>query len=195
MSCRQAFADLKETSILISSLPEIPVPAGFREELHERLIQVNQEMYPRKEGGFGVILRFFKSYRLAPALLIVFFCFIAYGFSILHKNTITSDQAPAAMNVEIAMEKAEDLSAMKQAEVFSAMEQPESRSPMEQEETQPVKEQADDQAAMGAGEMSVNQSEESRSPLNRNMGLAVFALVLGAAILFYIGKNFSKMRS
>lgn len=102
--CRQTLADLQETSNLLQSLPNVPMPDGFQEQLHELLVEVNRDTYVSAKERFGQnwLQRLFSSYRLASTALVLVLCFVVYSFSIFYKNMSYTDQAPALMNAEIA---------------------------------------------------------------------------------------------
>ncbi|MGI6684659.1 MAG: anti-sigma factor family protein [Bacillota bacterium] len=113
-SCREAYEDLKETSSLIRSLPDVPIPAGFQEQLHERLVQANEELYGKKKRQFdqGWFFWLIKSYRPVSVALVIFLCIAAYSFIALQKNLSSTDQTPAVFHAELAMDQADSLSVM-----------------------------------------------------------------------------------
>lgn len=108
-SCRQALTDLQRTSKLLQTLPSVPMPDGFQEQLHELLVEVHGDLSGKREGQFGQ-RRFqglFRSYRLVSAALIFVLCIAAYSFSALNKNMSDKEQSPALMNAEIALDQAD----------------------------------------------------------------------------------------
>mgnify|MGYP000993568606 CR=1 FL=1 len=112
-SCREVFADLQETSSLIRSLPDVPMPSGFQEQLRQRLVQAHQELFGQEEGQikerennrnmrkvrntrsvlsdlFSPISSLFRSYRWATVMVIVFLCLGGYNIFSLN-NDINND--------------------------------------------------------------------------------------------------------
>jgi len=104
-SCRQLLADMQKTSNLLQSLPNVPMPDGFQEQLHELLAGVKQDTYVSDKGRFGQnwLQSLLGSYRMVSAALILILCFAAYSFTSFYRNMSYSEQMPDLINAEVAV--------------------------------------------------------------------------------------------
>lgn len=167
-SCRQTLADLQETSGLIRSLPDVPLPDSFQEQFHEMLVRVDRDFYGRGEGRFrqGWLGWLFRSYRLVSAAAILMLCFAVYSFTSLHKNMPSTDQAPSTMNAQLA----EDLGDGAGTESKEKARQP----------------------AQGIDEKALARNSENRSEAAESKGQLFLFLLLAGGLSFLIVKIAAK---
>jgi len=164
--CRQVYEDLLETCSLIRSLPDVPIPAGFQEQLHEKLAQVNQGTTRKETVTFrdNLFTRLFQSYRWATLALVIVLFFVAYSFTVFQKNMPATDEAPAVMNAEIAMEQAENAPAQDQMTILQDSENSDQK----------------------------NSYQENRSDIEKPKSQLVLLLVLATAVILFAVKKFFK---
>ncbi|MEL7563663.1 MAG: zf-HC2 domain-containing protein [Dehalobacterium sp.] len=82
--CRQELEDLQETLNMIQTLPELPLPTGFHQELHNKLVAVKAEEEGKKGSILLSIFRSIYSIRnqwaslgMAAVLLLFFYVFLS----------------------------------------------------------------------------------------------------------------------
>lgn len=79
--CRQELEDLQKTLNIIQTLPELPLPTVFHQELHNKLVAVKEDGEGRKEN---VLLSSFRNFRyrwaslsMAAVLMVFLYAFLS----------------------------------------------------------------------------------------------------------------------
>jgi len=95
--CRQELEDLENTLNMIQTLPELPLPTGFHQELHNKLAAVKAEEEGQKENVLLSSFRRFRSIRnqwasfgMAAVLMLFLYAFLS---PLLPKSMEQSDMS------------------------------------------------------------------------------------------------------
>ncbi|MEL7563836.1 MAG: zf-HC2 domain-containing protein [Dehalobacterium sp.] len=143
-SCRQILADIQKTSNLLQSLPNVPMPDGFQEQLHELLAGVKQDTYISTKGRFGQnwLQCIFNSYRMVSAALILIVCFAAYSLTTFYRNMSYTEQMPALMNAEVAVSEDDNAESKSREKVMQSEQDVNLNSVTEENEKRPKSDQS-----------------------------------------------------